>query len=197
MQVLVLDNYDSFTFNLVQALAVLGAEVKVARNDEITVQQVADLAPDRIILSPGPGTPERAGISIPLVQRMAGLTPILGVCLGHQAIAAAFGGSIRRARTPTHGKTSRIFHDGAGVLVELPVPFEAARYHSLVVEETSLPSQLLPTAHDDEGELMGLRHASLEAPLEGVQFHPESFLTPMGSRIMAAFLTARPLEVIP
>jgi anthranilate synthase component 2 len=185
--ILLLDNYDSFTFNLYQALSELGAEVLVRRNDMVTVDDVEALAPmlDGIVISPGPCTPGEAGISVPLVRRLAGTVPILGVCLGHQAIGAAFGGRITRAPRLMHGKVSMIAHDGAGVFAGLPNPFQATRYHSLIVERSTLPSELEMTAEAD-GLVMGLRHRTL--PVEGVQFHPESILTPTGNDLLANFL---------
>ena len=185
--ILLLDNYDSFTFNLYQALSELGAEVLVKRNDHISVAEVARLLPqlDGIVISPGPCTPVEAGISVSLVQQLAGAVPILGVCLGHQAIGAAFGGRIVRAPHLMHGKTSMIAHDGQGVFADLPNPFQATRYHSLMVERASLPHQLEVTAEAD-GLIMGLRHRTL--PVEGVQFHPESILTPVGNDLLANFL---------
>jgi anthranilate synthase component 2 len=188
--ILLLDNYDSFTFNIYQALSELGAEVLVRRNDTVTVDEVMQLVPtlDGVVISPGPCTPADAGISVPLVQRLAGAVPILGVCLGHQAIGAAFGGTIVRAPRLMHGKVSMIAHDGAGVLAGLPNPFQATRYHSLIVERSSLPPELEITAEAD-GLVMGLRHRSL--PVEGVQFHPESILTPTGNDLLANFLGRR------
>jgi anthranilate synthase component 2 len=188
--ILLLDNYDSFTFNIYQALSELGAEVLVRRNDMVTVDEVMQLVPtlDGVVISPGPCTPADAGISVPLVQRLAGTVPILGVCLGHQAIGAAFGGTIVRAPRLMHGKVSMIAHDGAGVLAGLPNPFQATRYHSLIVERSSLPPELEITAEAD-GLVMGLRHRSL--PVEGVQFHPESILTPTGNDLLANFLGRR------
>ena len=188
--ILLLDNYDSFTFNLYQALSELGAEVLVRRNDAVTVDDVEELAPmlDGIVISPGPCTPGEAGISVPLVRRLAGTVPILGVCLGHQAIGAAFGGRITRAPKLMHGKVSMIAHDGAGVFAGLPNPFQATRYHSLIVERSTLPFELEITAEAD-GLVMGLRHRSL--PVEGVQFHPESILTPAGNDLLANFLGRR------
>jgi anthranilate synthase component 2 len=188
--ILLLDNYDSFTFNLYQALSELGAEVLVRRNDMVTVDEVEEFAPvlDGIVISPGPCTPGEAGISVPLVRRLAGTVPILGVCLGHQAIGAAFGGRITRAPRLMHGKVSMISHDGAGVFAGLPNPFQATRYHSLIVERSTLPSELEITAEAD-GLVMGLRHRTL--PVEGVQFHPESILTPMGNDLLANFLGRR------
>jgi anthranilate synthase component II len=188
--ILLLDNYDSFTFNIYQALSELGAEVLVRRNDMVTVDEVMQLVPtlDGVVISPGPCTPADAGISVPLVQRLAGAVPILGVCLGHQAIGAAFGGMIVRAPRLMHGKVSMIAHDGAGVFAGLPNPFQATRYHSLIVERSSLPPELEITAEAD-GLVMGLRHRSL--PVEGVQFHPESILTPTGNDLLANFLGRR------
>ncbi|MDF2759302.1 MAG: glutamine amidotransferase of anthranilate synthase [Thermomicrobiales bacterium] len=188
--ILLLDNYDSFTFNLYQALSELGAEVLVRRNDMVTVDDVEGLVPmlDGIVISPGPCTPGEAGISVPLVRRLAGTVPILGVCLGHQAIGEAFGGRISRAPRLMHGKVSMIAHDGAGVFAGLPNPFQATRYHSLIVERSTLPTELEITAEAD-GLVMGLRHRTL--PVEGVQFHPESILTPTGNDLLANFLGRR------
>jgi anthranilate synthase component II len=188
--ILLLDNYDSFTFNLYQALSELGADVIVRRNDSVTVDDVERMVPtlDGIIISPGPCTPGEAGISVPLVQRLAGAVPILGVCLGHQAIGEAFGGTIVRAPRIMHGKVSMIAHDGGGVFAGLPNPFQATRYHSLIVERSTLPSMLEVTAEAD-GLVMALRHRSL--PVEGVQFHPESILTPTGNDLLANFLGRR------
>ncbi|MDF3015563.1 MAG: glutamine amidotransferase of anthranilate synthase [Thermomicrobiales bacterium] len=188
--ILLLDNYDSFTFNLYQALSELGAEVLVRRNDMVTVDDVEGLVHmlDGIVISPGPCTPGEAGISVPLVRRLAGTVPILGVCLGHQAIGEAFGGRISRAPRLMHGKVSMIAHDGAGVFAGLPNPFQATRYHSLIVERSTLPSELEITAEAD-GLVMGLRHRTL--PVEGVQFHPESILTPTGNDLLANFLGRR------
>jgi len=185
-RLLMIDNYDSFTFNLVQYLAELGAEVDVRRNDALTVDEAVALAPDAIVVSPGPCTPAEAGISVPLIQRVAGRIPLLGVCLGHQAIGAAFGGRIVRAGRIMHGKTSPIHHDGTGVFAGLPEPFEATRYHSLVIEPASLPACLRRTAWTDEGEIMGVAHR--DHFVEGVQFHPESILTLSGKPLLANFL---------
>jgi len=188
--ILVLDNYDSFTFNLVQYLGELGEEVVVRRNDEITAEQIAALAPERIVISPGPCTPRDAGISIEVVRRFAGRVPLLGVCLGHQAIAAAFGGQVVRARNLMHGKTSAIEHDGKTIFRGLESPLTATRYHSLVVPEDGLPEQLevsaLARESDGSSVIMGLRHR--EYPVEGVQFHPESVLTPHGKQLLANFV---------
>jgi anthranilate synthase component 2 len=186
--VLMVDNYDSFTYNLVQYLGELGEEVKVVRNDELTVDEIEALRPDRIVLSPGPCTPNEAGVSLELVRRLAGRVPILGVCLGHQAIGQAFGGRVVHARTLMHGKTSAIHHTGAGVFRGLPSPYTATRYHSLAVERATCPADLEVTAWTDDGEIMGVRHKSL--PVEGVQFHPESILTEHGHDLLRNFLTA-------
>jgi anthranilate synthase/aminodeoxychorismate synthase-like glutamine amidotransferase len=188
--VFVLDNYDSFTYNLVQYLGELGAKVEVRRNDELSVDEVEALKPERILLSPGPCTPREAGILVPLIQRMAEKAPILGVCLGHQAIGEAFGGNVIRARQLMHGKTSAVDHDAKGVFAGLPTPLTCTRYHSLIVEESSLPAELEITARtpaaDGESVIMGLRHRSL--PVEGVQFHPESVLTEGGRQMIRNFL---------
>jgi anthranilate synthase component 2 len=188
--VFVLDNYDSFTYNLVQYLGELGAEMTIARNDELSVDEIEALHPDRILLSPGPCTPQEAGILIPLIQRMAGKAPILGVCLGHQAIGAAFGGNVVRAAELMHGKTSPVAHDGKGIFSGLPTPLTCTRYHSLIVAEDGLPDELEVTARSvsksGESIIMGLRHRSL--PVEGVQFHPESVLTEGGRQMIRNFL---------
>ena len=186
--VLMVDNYDSFTYNLVQYLGELGEEVKVVRNDELTVEEIASLRPQRIVLSPGPCTPNEAGVSLELIRRFAGEVPILGVCLGHQAIGQAFGGRVVHARTLMHGKTSSIHHDGAGVFKGLPSPYTATRYHSLAIERDSCPEALEVTAWTEDGEIMGVRHRSL--PVEGVQFHPESILTEHGHALLRNFLSA-------
>ena len=186
--VFVLDNYDSFTYNLVQYLGEMGAEVVVRRNDQVTVGEVEALRPERIVISPGPCTPQKAGISIALFQRFTGKLPILGVCLGHQAIGAAFGGKIIRAPKLFHGKTSEIHHDGKGVFKRLPEPFTATRYHSLIVERKSLPRELSVTAQTSDGVIMGVRHRRYK--LEGVQFHPESVLTTSGKQLLKNFLEA-------
>jgi anthranilate synthase/aminodeoxychorismate synthase-like glutamine amidotransferase len=187
--VLLVDNYDSFTYNLYQYLGELGAEVRVVRNDELTAEAALSLAPDRIVISPGPGTPDQAGITLDLIRRAAGRIPVLGVCLGHQALGQAFGGDVRRAPKLMHGKTSEIHHDGKGVFVGLPDPFTATRYHSLVVERGSVPESLEITAWTDDGIVMGLRHR--EHALEGVQFHPESILTTVGKDLLRNFLETR------
>ncbi|MBW7924797.1 MAG: aminodeoxychorismate/anthranilate synthase component II [Burkholderiaceae bacterium] len=183
---LMIDNYDSFTFNLVQYFAELHEEVRTVRNDAIDLDAIEALAPDRIVISPGPCSPEEAGISVALVRRFAGYVPILGVCLGHQAIGAAFGARIVRARNVVHGKTATISHDGAGVFRTLPDRYDVVRYHSLAVDLASLPDCLEPTAFSDDGELMGLRHR--DYPVEGVQFHPESLLTEHGHALLRNFL---------
>lgn len=181
-----IDNYDSFTYNLVQYLGELGADVRVFRNDQITVDDIADLAPESIVISPGPCTPNEAGISVDTIQKLGGSVPVLGVCLGHQSIGQAYGGRIIRAQTLMHGKTSLIHHEGKGVFRGLPDPFTATRYHSLVIERDSLPDCLEVTAWTEDGEIMGVRHR--EFPVEGVQFHPESILTEHGHDLLANFL---------
>ncbi len=183
---LMIDNYDSFTYNLVQYFGQLGEDVQVFRNDRITLHEIEGLAPARIVISPGPCSPSEAGISLPLIERFAGKIPIFGVCLGHQAIGQAFGGKVVRSDFLMHGKTSLIHHDGKGLFTGLPNPFEATRYHSLVVERASLPPCLEITAWVEEGEIMGLRHREL--PVWGVQFHPESILTVEGMNILRNFL---------
>jgi anthranilate synthase/aminodeoxychorismate synthase-like glutamine amidotransferase len=187
-RLLLIDNYDSFTYNLVQAFLVLGAEVIVHRNDALEVAAAEALAPTHLCISPGPGTPRQAGVSIAMIRAFAGRIPILGVCLGHQAIAEAFGGQVVRAARLMHGKTSPIEHDGRGVFAGIESPCEVGRYHSLIAATDSLPPELLVTARTAEGEIMGLRHATLD--IEGVQFHPESVLTPQGPAMMANFLAA-------
>ena len=188
--VFVLDNYDSFTYNLVQYLGELGVKIEVRRNDEVTVEDVEALKPERILLSPGPCTPGEAGILVPLIRHMAGKTPILGVCLGHQAIGEAFGGDVIRARHLMHGKVSPVQHDGKGVFAGLPTPLTCTRYHSLIVDEKTLPSALKVTARTAEADggsvIMGLRHRKLA--VEGVQFHPESVLTEGGRQMIRNFL---------
>lgn len=185
-RILMIDNYDSFTFNLVQYLGELGADVIVKRNDAIDVAGVRALAPDAIVISPGPGTPREAGVSVPILRELAGRIPILGVCLGHQCIGEAFGGKVVRAGRLMHGKTSPILHDSQTIFAGLPSPFEAIRYHSLLVERDSLPECLEVTAHTAEGEVMGLRHKQMF--VEGVQFHPESILTEHGKCLLGNFL---------
>jgi anthranilate synthase/aminodeoxychorismate synthase-like glutamine amidotransferase len=187
--VLLLDNYDSFTYNLAQYLGQLGQELVVRRNDQITLEEVEGLRPERIVISPGPCTPREAGISVPLIRHFAGRIPILGVCLGHQAIGEAFGGRVVRAPRILHGKTSAIRHDGRTIFRGLPQPFEATRYHSLVVERKSLPRALEVSAEADDGVIMGLRWKKRGAPVEGVQFHPESVLTAPGLQLLQNFLT--------
>jgi anthranilate synthase/aminodeoxychorismate synthase-like glutamine amidotransferase len=192
--IFVLDNYDSFTYNLVQYLGELGAEVVVRRNDQVTVKEIERMAPERILISPGPCTPHEAGISIDLIRQLAGKVPILGVCLGHQAIGAAFGGEIVRAPKLMHGKTSQVMHDNRSIFQGLPLPLTATRYHSLIVEEKSLPQELEISAYTTEPDgsrvIMGLRHRQF--PVEGVQFHPESVLTNAGKDLVANFLRMNP-----
>ena len=185
MRVLVIDNYDSFTYNLVQYLGELGAEVLVRRNDEVTPEEVAELRPDRIVVSPGPCTPNEAGVSVELIEKVGGETPLLGVCLGHQSIGQAFGARIVRGE-PVHGKTAKILHDGEGVYAGLDQGFEATRYHSLVIEPESLPDCLIVTSRTEDGTIMGVRHRDF--PVEGVQFHPESVLTRRGRDLLKNFL---------
>ena len=184
--ILLIDNYDSFTYNLVQYLGELGEKPKVYRNDQISLKQIEKLRPERIIISPGPGTPKEAGIAMEVIRHFAGKVPILGVCLGHQAIGEAFGGKVVRAGRIMHGKTSEIHHDGKTIFKGLPDPFTATRYHSLIVEKKSLPKALEISAWTKEGEIMGLRHKKFK--VEGVQFHPESILTSSGKRLLANFL---------
>jgi len=185
---LMIDNYDSFTYNLVQYFAELGAEVVVHRNDEITLAQIEALQPQHIVVSPGPCTPNEAGISVPAIKQFAGRVPILGVCLGHQSIGQAFGGRIIHAKQLMHGKTSPVFHKDAGVFKGLPNPFTATRYHSLVIERETCPDCLEITAWTEDGEIMGVRHKTM--PIEGVQFHPESILTEYGHELLDNFLKA-------
>jgi len=184
--IVIIDNYDSFTYNVVQTIGALGAEVKVFRNDQIDIASLAGLDPDRLIISPGPCTPAKAGISVAAIQYFSGKLPILGICLGHQAIGEAFGGRTVPAPRIMHGKTSMISHDARGVFTGLPDPFEAMRYHSLVVSETDFPDCLVVIARSEQGELMGLRHKTL--PIEGVQFHPESIGTPDGVTLLKNFI---------
>jgi anthranilate synthase/aminodeoxychorismate synthase-like glutamine amidotransferase len=183
---LMIDNYDSFTFNLVQYFGELGAEVQVFRNDQVSVERIEALAPAGIVLSPGPCTPDEAGVTLDTIQRLAGRVPILGVCLGHQAIGQAFGGKVVRAKQVMHGKVSRIQHDGRGVFTDIQDNFIATRYHSLVVERGTLPACLEVSAQSEDGEIMGLRHRSLD--VEGVQFHPEALLTEHGHQLLKNFL---------
>ena len=192
---LMIDNYDSFTYNLVQYFGELGEDVRVFRNDQITLEEVAELRPASIVISPGPCTPNEAGISVPLIKRFAGEIPLLGVCLGHQSIGQAFGGKIIHAKSVMHGKTSAIRHENKGVFAGLPDPLTATRYHSLVIERETLPSCLEITAWTDDGEIMGVRHREL--PVEGVQFHPESILTEAGHELLANFLRQTPKAVVP
>jgi anthranilate synthase component 2 len=187
---LMIDNYDSFTYNLVQYLGELGEDVKVVRNDELGVDEIERLAPERIVISPGPCTPDEAGACLGVIDRLKGRVPILGVCLGHQAIGQAFGGRVVHAKTLMHGKVSRIHHSGAGVFRGLPTPYEATRYHSLAIERESCPRDLEVTAWTDDGEIMGVRHRSL--PVQGVQFHPESILTQHGHALLRNFLSGTP-----
>ena len=184
--ILVIDNYDSFTYNLVQYLGELGADQHIRRNDKITLDEIEALAPERILISPGPCTPAEAGISIETIKKFAGRVPILGVCLGHQAIAVAFGGNVVRGAFPVHGKTSMVYHDGKTIFNDIPSPFEATRYHSLIAERSTLPEVLEISAETDDGVIMGFRHK--EMPVEGVQFHPESILTAEGKRLLKNFL---------
>ena len=184
--ILVIDNYDSFTFNLVQYLGILGAKVEVRRNDAITVEDIQGLNPERILISPGPCTPNEAGISMDVIREYSGKLPLLGVCLGHQSIGQVFGGDIIRATQIMHGKTSPMEHTSVGVFSDLPSPFRATRYHSLVVDKTTLPDCLQVTAWSDDGEIMGIRHR--EHPTQGVQFHPESILTEHGLDLMRNWL---------
>jgi anthranilate synthase component II len=189
-RVLMIDNYDSFTYNVVQYLGELGADVTVRRNDAIGLDEIAAMRPDAIVVSPGPCTPKEAGVSVPAIQRFAGTIPILGVCLGHQAIGAAFGGDVVRAGRIMHGKTSPILHTGEGLFAGLPNPFDATRYHSLVIDPATLPDVLVRTAWTAEDEIMGVRHRELF--VEGVQFHPESILTVEGKKLLGNFLARVP-----
>jgi anthranilate synthase/aminodeoxychorismate synthase-like glutamine amidotransferase len=189
VRLLLIDNYDSFTYNLVQAFLVLGAEVLVHRNDALSVQQALQLAPTHLCISPGPGTPYDAGVSMDMIRAFAGVVPVFGVCLGHQSITEVFGGKVVRAGRLMHGKTSMVMHDGQGLFAGLPDPCEVGRYHSLIAQPESLPPELVVTARTAEGEIMGLRHRELT--VEGVQFHPESVLTPHGPALMANFLRQR------
>jgi anthranilate synthase component II len=195
MKLLMIDNYDSFTFNLVQYLGELGAEVQVLRNDEIDVAGIAALKPDALVLSPGPCTPAEAGVCVPAIRELAGKLPILGVCLGHQAIGAALGGKVVRAARLMHGKIDEVSHDGRGLYAGLPVRFSVVRYHSLAIERASLPAALDVTSTASDGEIMGVRHRALaggRTPLEGLQFHPESILTEHGHAMLKNFLDALP-----
>lgn len=191
--ILVIDNYDSFTYNIVQQLGELGAEIKVYRNDQITLDQIRKLRPDHIIISPGPGTPDDGGISLDVIRELGPTTPVLGVCLGNQCIGQAYGGVVVRAGRLMHGKTSMIYHKDDPIFTGVPSPFEATRYHSLIVEEDSLPESLSIIAFTEQGEIMGLRHK--EYPVVGVQFHPESILTGYGPRVLQNFLGSKVLAV--
>ena len=186
MKLLLIDNYDSFTYNLAQAMQVLGAQVEVVRNDQITVSQATDFGPTHLVISPGPGRPEDAGVSMEMIGAFAEHIPVLGVCLGHQSIAQLYGGQVTHAQRLMHGKSSPVYHDSATLYLGLPNPFQAGRYHSLVVPESGVPSDFTVSAYTSEGEVMGIRHTHL--PLEGVQFHPESILTPEGQRLLQNFL---------
>ena len=188
-RLLLIDNYDSFTYNLVQAFMVLGAEVLVHRNDSITVDQAKSLKPTHLCISPGPGTPYQAGVSMRMIEAFAGEVPVFGVCLGHQSLVEVFGGKVVRAGRLMHGKTSLVHHDGLSILQDMPEPFQAGRYHSLIAQPDSLPDTLEVTARTDEGEIMGVRHKAFN--IEGVQFHPESVLTPEGPVLMGNFLKQR------
>ncbi|CAM5778609.1 MULTISPECIES: aminodeoxychorismate/anthranilate synthase component II [Brevibacillus] len=192
--ILMIDNYDSFTYNLVQYVGELGQELQVRRNDKITLEEIEQLAPDYLMISPGPCTPNEAGISMEAIRHFAGKIPILGVCLGHQSIGQVFGGKVLRAERLMHGKTSEVFHDGKTIFAGIPSPFTAARYHSLIVEEATLPPELEVTARTAEGEIMALRHR--EYPIEGVQFHPESIITQHGKKLLQNFLTAYAKEPV-
>ena len=189
VRLLLIDNYDSFTYNLVQAFMVLGAEVLVHRNDSISVDQAKSLRPSHLCISPGPGTPYDAGVSMRMIEAFAGDIPVFGVCLGHQSLVEVFGGKVVRAPRLMHGKTSLVHHDGQSILQNMPAPFEAGRYHSLIAQPESLPDTLQVTARTDEGEIMGVRHKTFN--VEGVQFHPESVLTPDGPLLMGNFLQQR------
>jgi anthranilate synthase/aminodeoxychorismate synthase-like glutamine amidotransferase len=185
--VLVIDNYDSFTYNLVQYLGELGADIRVRRNDEVTIEEVAAMHPDQILISPGPGRPEDAGVTMDVIRTFGPTTPVLGVCLGHQAIGMVYGGTVCRAKAPMHGKTSTVEHDGKGVFAGIAAPFEAGRYHSLIIAGDSVPPELEVTARTkDDGTIMGVRHRKY--PVHGVQFHPESVLTDEGKRMLRNFL---------
>lgn len=197
-RVLMIDNYDSFTYNLVQLLRALGAEVSVFRNDEITVPRARGLAPTHVVISPGPGGPREAGVSMAMIEGMAGHAVVLGVCLGHQAMAEVFGGRVAHAKCLMHGKSSMITHDGRGVFAGAPSPLQVGRYHSLALiapDESGVPKELIVTARSDDGEVMGLRHRTLA--VEGVQFHPESVLTPLGPSLITNFLRKREATLAP
>ena len=192
MKILVFDNYDSFTYNLVQYLGEFEQDIRVYRNDEITLDEIEQLQPDHILISPGPCTPNEAGISLDLIDRFKGMFPILGVCLGHQSIGQAFGGDVVRAERLMHGKTSEVFHDGKSIFAGVPSPFVANRYHSLIVKRETLPDCLEITAETAEGEIMGLRHKQFL--IEGVQFHPESIITEHGKQLLKNFLTLQSVQ---
>jgi anthranilate synthase/aminodeoxychorismate synthase-like glutamine amidotransferase len=194
-RVLVVDNYDSFVYNLVQYLGELGAEPLVHRHDELSLAEIQALEPDAVLISPGPGRPEDAGLSNEVIRHFAGRRPVLGVCLGHQCLGQVYGGEVVRAAEVMHGKTSLIHHDGVGVFAGLPAPFEATRYHSLVVDRGSVPAELEITAWTDDGTVMGLRHRSHAVPVEGVQFHPESILTASGHDLLRNFLAPLSADV--
>jgi anthranilate synthase/aminodeoxychorismate synthase-like glutamine amidotransferase len=189
VRLLLIDNYDSFTYNLVQAFMVLGADVLVHRNDQISIEQAQSLAPTHLCISPGPGTPHDAGVSMSMIEAFAGRIPVFGVCLGHQSLVEVFGGKVVRAGRLMHGKTSLVHHDGRSILQDMPEPFEAGRYHSLIAQPDSLPDTLEVTARTPEGEIMGVRHRTFA--VEGVQFHPESVLTPQGPTLLGNFLRQR------
>jgi anthranilate synthase/aminodeoxychorismate synthase-like glutamine amidotransferase len=190
--ILVIDNYDSFTYNLVQLLGEIGGDLRVVRNDHTSVNAIRALNPSHIVISPGPGNPDDGGVSLDVIRELGTMTPILGVCLGHQCIGQAYGGVVTRAGRQVHGKTSEIYHDGEGIFATLPSPFQATRYHSLIVEEATLPACLRVTASTDQGEIMGLRH--VQYPVYGVQFHPESILTTYGARLLQNFVDVRVAE---
>jgi anthranilate synthase/aminodeoxychorismate synthase-like glutamine amidotransferase len=184
---LLIDNYDSFTYNLYQYLSELGANVQVRRNDQVSICEIESMSPDHIVISPGPCTPSEAGLSCQIIEAFGANTPVLGVCLGHQAIGQTYGGRVLQAPVPMHGKTSLMYHGGQGVFRNLPLPFEANRYHSLIVERSTLPAELEITAETADGLIMGIRHCTY--PVEGVQFHPESIMTPIGKDLLRNFLT--------
>jgi anthranilate synthase/aminodeoxychorismate synthase-like glutamine amidotransferase len=184
---LLIDNYDSFTYNLYQYLSELGADVQVRRNDQVSIGEIESMSPDHIVISPGPCTPSEAGLSCQIIEAFGPSTPVLGVCLGHQAIGQTYGGRVLQAPEPMHGKTSLMYHEGQGVFRNLPLPFEANRYHSLIVERSTLPDELEITAETADGLIMGIRHCTY--PVEGVQFHPESIMTPIGKDLLRNFLT--------
>ena len=193
--ILVIDNYDSFTYNVVQELGELGADLTVHRNDKITVDEIRRLAPERIVISPGPGFPIDAGLSLDVIRQLGAQIPLLGICLGHQAIGEAYGGLVVHAPELMHGKTSMIYHEGDTIMSDIPNPFEATRYHSLIVQEETLPDCLMVTARTATGEIMGIRHK--QHPVIGVQFHPESILTYHGMQMLGNFLSYQPMELMP